>query len=56
MFSMIAWFASSSSPSNSRMSVPPRPEENVFESSDTAFTSSYFVTTQKPRPFRSGCQ
>ena len=48
MFSMIARFASSSSPSNSRRIVPPRAEEKVFESSWAAMTSRYLLTTQKP--------
>jgi len=48
--------ASRSSPSNSRMSVPPRADEKVFESSWTASTSWYLETTQKPGPFASSCQ
>src|SRR5205807_564577 len=42
--------ASRSSPSNSRMSVPPRADEKVFASSWTACTSRYLEITQKPRP------
>src|SRR5438034_1399917 len=48
--------ASRSSPSNSRMSVPPLADEKVFASSWTASTSWYLETTQKPGPLASWCQ
>ena len=48
--------AARASGARSSSALAPVCEENVAQSLDTATTSAWAVTAQKPRPWRSGCQ